>query len=198
MLGLAINHSFVNASEAVTDDLLASCNPQLICKWLCRFVMEARKSDGSFYPPSSLRSLVCGLNHVLQKNKAPFSVIDKNDHRFRDLIKTLDSLSSDLHRQGVGAVKHNAKVINPKHEDVFWWEGLLGYSSPKVLQLTVFLFFFMLVLILFLEVFKNSMILFLFSSHRCLKIDWYTTPQCITSMSSLCPKIINTDSRTST
>jgi hypothetical protein len=102
--------------------------------------MEAKKSDGSFYPPSSLRSLVCGLNRVLQKNRAPFSVVDKNDHRFRDLIKTLDSLSSDLHRQGVGAVKHSAKVIDPNHEDVFWREGLLGYSTPKVLQRTVFFY----------------------------------------------------------
>jgi hypothetical protein len=36
-------------------------------------------------------------------------------------------------------VKHSAKVIHPKHEDVFWQEGLLGYSLlPKVLQRTVF------------------------------------------------------------
>ena len=136
----AINRSFLGASEAVPDDLLASHDPQLVCKWLCRFVMETRKSDGSCYPPSSLRCLVCGLNRVLQKNKAPFSVVDKNDHRFRDLLKTLDSLSSELHRQGVGAIKHSAKVIDPKHEDVFWQEGLLGYSSPKVLQRTVFFY----------------------------------------------------------
>lgn len=136
----AINRSFLNASEAVPDDLLASHDPQLVCKWLCRFVMEIRKSDGSSYPPSSLRSLVCGLNRVLQNNKAPFSVVDKNDHRFRDLLKTLDSLSSDLHRQGVGAIKHSAKVIDPNHEDVFWREGLLGYSTPKILQRTVFFY----------------------------------------------------------
>ena len=76
-----------------------------------------------------------GLNCVLQKNKAPFSVLDKADHRFRELFKTLDSLSTDLHRQGVGAVKQSAKVID---EGVFWRKGLLGYSSPKVLQCTVF------------------------------------------------------------
>ena len=35
------NRSFVNASEAVLDDLLASHDPQLVCEWLCRFVMEA-------------------------------------------------------------------------------------------------------------------------------------------------------------
>ena len=73
-------------------------------------------------------------------NKAPFSVMDKADHRFRDLQKTLDSLSSELHRQGVGAVKQSAKVIDLKHDDMFWQKGLLGYSSPKVLQRTVFFY----------------------------------------------------------
>ena len=69
----AVNRSFLGASETVPDDLLASHDPQLVCKWLCRFVMEARKSDGSLYPPSSLKSLVCGLNRVLQKNKVPYA-----------------------------------------------------------------------------------------------------------------------------
>ena len=136
----ALNRSFIHPSEAVPADLLESQDPELICKWLCRFLMETRKSDGSPYPPASLRSLVCGLNRVLQRNKVPFSVMDKADHRFRDLQKTLDSLSSELHRQGVGAVKQSAKVIDPKHEDMFWQKGLLGYSSPKVLQRTVFFY----------------------------------------------------------
>ena len=136
----AQNRSFINPTEAVPVDLLESQDPEVICKWFCRFVMETRKNDGSPYPPASLRSLLCGLNRVLQRNKAPFSVMDKTDHRFRDLQKTLDSLSSDLHRQGVGAVKHTAKVIDPKHEDIFWQKGLLGYSTPKVLQRTVFFY----------------------------------------------------------
>ena len=122
----ALNRSFVNLSEAVLTDLLHSHDPQLVCKWLCRFLMETRKRDGSPYPPASLRSLGCGLNRVLQKNKAPFSVVDKSDHRFWDLFKTLDSPSSELHRQGVGAVKQSVKVIDPKHEDIFWQKALLG------------------------------------------------------------------------
>ena len=35
-------------------------------------------------------------------------------------LKILDSLSSELHRQGIGATKNSAKVIDPKHEDIFW------------------------------------------------------------------------------
>ena len=48
-------------------------------------------------------------------------------------LKTLNSLSSDLHRQGVGVVKQSAKVIEMMHEDMFWQKGVLGYSSPKIL-----------------------------------------------------------------
>ena len=37
-------------------------------------------------------------------------------------------------------MKYTAKVIDPKHEDIFWQKGLLGYSTPKVLQRTVFFY----------------------------------------------------------
>ena len=62
----ALNCSFVNSTEAVPADLLKSQDPEVICKLFCRFALETRKSDGSPYPPASLRSLVCGLNRVLQ------------------------------------------------------------------------------------------------------------------------------------
>ena len=65
-------------------------------------------------------------------------MLDKTNPCFRDLLKTLDSVSSDLHRQGVGATKHSAPIISQEHEELFWKKGLLGLSSPKVLQRTVF------------------------------------------------------------
>ena len=102
--------------------------------------METRKTDGSPYPPSTLRSLISGLNRVLQSNQAPFSVLDKGDYRFRNLLKTLDSLSSELHSAGIGATKNSAKVIEVEHEHIFWQKGLLGYSTPKILQCTVFFY----------------------------------------------------------
>ena len=83
----ALNRSFLDPSEAVPNDLLESHDPELVCKWLCRFLLETRKSDGYFYPPATLRSLVCGVNCVLQQNKALFSASEKADHRCRDLLK---------------------------------------------------------------------------------------------------------------
>ena len=45
-------------------------------------------------------------NREVQCNKALFSILDKNDTRFRDLHTTLDFLSIALQRQGLGAT-HN-------------------------------------------------------------------------------------------
>jgi hypothetical protein len=84
--------------------------------------------------------LLSGLNRILQANGAPFSILDKNNSDFRDLLKTLDTLSSNLHREGVGAVKDSAPVIVPEHEKLFWEKGLLGFSTPKQLQTTVFFY----------------------------------------------------------
>ena len=120
----ALNRSFLDSQETVPADLLRSHDAELVCKWMCRFVIETRKTDGSPYPPATLRSLVSGLNRVLQNNKAPFSVLDKTDPRFHDLLKTLDSVSSELHRNGIGATKQSAKVIEPAHEDIFWQKSL--------------------------------------------------------------------------
>ena len=103
-------------------------------------MLETRREDKKPYPPSTIRNLVSGLNRVLQSNKAPFSVLNRGDVRFRELVNTLDSVSSKLHSEGVGVSKDSAVVIDVKHEDLFWEKGLLGYSTPKVLQVTVFFY----------------------------------------------------------
>ena len=71
---------FLSPDDPVPKVLLASHNAELVCKWLSQFLMETRKTDGSLYPPLSLRSLICGLNRVFQRNQAPFSVVDKGDY----------------------------------------------------------------------------------------------------------------------
>ena len=49
-------------NDPVPADLMQSHDPELVGKWLCQFAMETRKTDGSLYPPSTLRSLISGLN----------------------------------------------------------------------------------------------------------------------------------------
>ena len=85
-----------------------------------------------------LRSLLSGLNRMLQTNKAPFSVLDKHDIRFRELFNTLGLVSSSLHREGIGADKKSTPIIEVEHENLFWEKKLLGYSTPRTLQRAVF------------------------------------------------------------
>ena len=52
----------------------------------------------------------------------------------------MDSVSNDLHREGIGAERKSAGVITPEDEDKMWEDGALGLSPPKVLQHTVFFY----------------------------------------------------------
>ena len=87
-----------------------------------------------------LQLLLSGLNRMIQNNKAPFSVLDKHDIRFRELFNTLDLVSSTLHREGIGADKKSAPIIEVEHENLFWEKKLLGYSTPRTLQRAVFFY----------------------------------------------------------
>lgn len=112
----------------------------MVYKNLCRFVLETRNSKGQPYPPATIRSSISGLNHILRSNKAPFSIFNKNDTRFRDLPLTLDSVSSELDKKGIGAVRNSASVITEEDENILWTKGVLGTSSLKTLQHTVFFY----------------------------------------------------------
>lgn len=47
--------------EKCPDDLLTSSDPALLCKWLTRFVVATRTTQGKPYPPSTLYQLLTGL-----------------------------------------------------------------------------------------------------------------------------------------
>ncbi len=105
---------------------------------MCCFVLEVRTKDGKTYPPGSIRSILSGLNRILKDSKVPFSILNKTDQHFSDLQRTLDSITSDLHREGVGLAKKSATVITFQHEYLFWEKGILGLDTPKALQRAVF------------------------------------------------------------
>ena len=108
----------LSLGHPVPECLLESHNAKLLCKYLSLYIMETRREDGKPYP-LILFVLLSGINRILQANKAPFSVLDKSNPDFRDPIKTLDTMSSKLHREGVGVVKESAPVITSEHKDLF-------------------------------------------------------------------------------
>jgi hypothetical protein len=129
-----------NPDDPVPEDLLECHDPATVNKWLCRYVLETRQENGSNYPPKSIYSLLCGIQRVTRENNVPFSFLDKNDLRFKDLHRTLDSICSDLHSRGIGADVRSALVISYEHEDMFWQSGALGYCSPRILFYTMFFY----------------------------------------------------------
>ena len=83
-----------NQIVLVPGDNLTECqDAETVGKYLCMFILEIRKADGTKYSPGSIRSLLSGLNRVL-KEKASFSVFDDQHIDFRELSKTLDVVSN--------------------------------------------------------------------------------------------------------
>ena len=133
----ASNWSAMRPNYPVSPDLLKSQDTDLLCKWLCRYMMETWRTDGSLYPPTTLRSMLSKVNCAIQENKASFSILDKDDYRIKDLAKTLDVLCNYLHSQGIGSTKNSSKVTELDDEDIFCQKSLLWLSTSKLLPHTM-------------------------------------------------------------
>jgi hypothetical protein len=98
---------------------------------LCRFVVEARKRDGTEYPPNTLYQICCGLGRALKVAEcADVKIFD--DTKFSAFISTLDSGMKEL--KGTGTFEQEkADVIRQDVEDLLWEQGKLGDTSPQVL-----------------------------------------------------------------
>ena len=58
------------SEDQCPPDLLLTDDGELLCKWLCVFVTELRKSDGSEYTPRSIAQLLAGLQrHITMQEK---------------------------------------------------------------------------------------------------------------------------------
>ena len=124
--------------NSVPTNLLTCHDSAKVCKYMRCFVLEARTQEGKKYPPGTIRSILSGLNRIMKDSKAPFSILDKANPCFLELQLTLDTVTSTLHREGVGVSKKSALVISFEHEDWFREKRLLGYDTPKALQRAFF------------------------------------------------------------
>ena len=112
-------------------DVINSC--------LQRFISEARRVDGTPYPPKTLYQILCGLlRHAREHQSNPPNFLDRKDTRFKKLHGTCDSVLHALREQGVEADKKSAKVITKADEDKLWELGILNCISAEGLQKAVF------------------------------------------------------------
>ncbi len=83
--------------------------------WLCRFVLEARRKDGSVYPPNTLYQLCCGVLRFVREVKPELDIF--RDRSFASFRKTLDSEMKRLRSTGVGITTKKAEPITESEEE---------------------------------------------------------------------------------
>ena len=104
--------------------------------WMIRFVLEARKKDGSEYPPETLHHICSGIVRHLRNNGHPTLDIYGSSN-FVDFRRTLDAEMKRLQQKGLGSKKQQAEPITEQEEELLWSKGLLGEDSPQVLLNTM-------------------------------------------------------------
>ena len=106
---------------------------------LSRFIMEARRQNGSPYPPKTLYQLVCGLQRYLRESARPeVAIFDDKNPTFDTSRKVLDARMKKLTSEGVGTVTRSAQPLSPEHEGILWSKGLFSIKTAEGLTNAVF------------------------------------------------------------
>ncbi|XP_061195452.1 uncharacterized protein LOC133203697 [Saccostrea echinata] len=109
--------------------------------WLGRFVMEARKKDGTEYPPRSIYLILCGLLRFLKDNGVyDKNFLDESNGEFAEFRKLVDARMKSLIDKGLGCDVKQADPILPQDEETLWLKSVFGRETAEQLQHTVFFY----------------------------------------------------------
>ena len=114
-----------NKENACHVDLLdKEYPPAVMCSSLQRFILEARRTDGTKYPAKTLYAILCGLlRHSREVQVDPVNFLNREDSHFKKLHGTCDVVFRKLQQDGIGATKKSAQVIGEAEEDLLWQKG---------------------------------------------------------------------------
>ena len=128
-----------HTEDPIPEDLLSCSDPAILNVHLARFAVEARKSNGDYYPPATIHQLLCGLlRHMRDTNPGCPNFLDKQDSRFRQLQGTLDALFHKLHSDGICVQVKHAEILTKEDETKLWDSGVMGSTTPRALQNAAF------------------------------------------------------------
>ena len=69
----------------LTEMSLLTDNRDALCEELCKFVVETRKTDKTWYPPQSIQLILCGLQRYIRQEKPQTAVNFTSDPEFQKL-----------------------------------------------------------------------------------------------------------------
>ena len=103
--------------EQCSSNILSSTDMKELCDWLCKYIAEIRKTDGTEHTPRSLYFLLAGLQrHIRQLNPSKELSIF-HDVEFKPLKNICDSVFRRLHVKGIGTETKATAVVTAKEED---------------------------------------------------------------------------------
>ena len=112
---IAKNAKCVREVEKCPDDILLVRDKTVMCDWLCKFVLETRRTNGEEYTPCSLYLLLSGLQRHMQKYQNNVNIFQ--DIKFKPLKNCCDSLFKQLHAKGIGANRKEMPALSSDEEE---------------------------------------------------------------------------------
>ena len=116
--------------------LLLEMDPQTVAHWLIRLVLEARKVDGSEYPPNTLHHIICGIMRHLQSTTMP-GVDFFKDAEFTSFRSSLDAEMKRLQSTGIGSTHKQAEPLTVEEEELLWEKGILGGLRTHLVTIVI-------------------------------------------------------------
>ena len=134
------NEGFVREpGRQVPDGLLLGVDNALLCKWLCCYVAEARKQDGSLFPPKSLYLLLTGLLRFMRsKNPHCPNFLDTEKLEFVSFHNAMDNVFRKLRAQGISVDNKPTEAFSKDEIEQLWASRSLCSDTPKGLLRAVF------------------------------------------------------------
>ena len=122
------------------SNLLESGSRKEVCDWLCKFITEVCKADGSEYTPCSLYLLLSGIQRHMRQVRPTKDINFSQDRVFLPLKNVCDSIYKRLHSKGIGVDTKATALLSTNEEDILWKKGILSLDNPTGLLNAVFFY----------------------------------------------------------
>ena len=99
--------------------------------WMCYFILEVRKKDGTEFPPTTLHHICCGIMRFVRTNGMNVDIF--KDEGFAKCRAVLDLEMKRLQAAGKGTMQKKAEIISYEIEEILWEKGILGDGNPHSL-----------------------------------------------------------------
>ena len=97
------------------------CEQEELDFWLCRFIVEIRREDGTEYPPNTLLSITSGIQRHMRENGRPETeLLATNNMHVPTFQKAIAFRMKELTSKGVGIHSKRTDPVTEMDENKLW------------------------------------------------------------------------------